>query len=286
MEDLDGKLGGRVGRELVVRPQVDDRLDAVVDERRPALVAQLADAVGADDRVVPRLAAVLGRMAAEVADVEQPVPEEVATTLQRLPARRLEASSTLRLRSRTSTRLPGAPSPGEIDGRVAARAAAQHRGVRPARAFDEHLLDAPDSLAVPLVRDALDDVDEPLDALLLDISGTWAGQCRFRPLPRRVDEREGAVVADLLDDLERLLEVALGLAREADDDVRRQREIGDRRAELVDEAQVALAAVRAAHRLEDAGRARLQRQVRVLADGVALRHRRDHVGGSPSDAGS
>src|SRR5262245_51371457 len=80
---LHGQLSRRIGRELVVRPQVDDRLDAVVDERGPALVAQLADAIGADDRVVPRLAAVLGRMAAEVADVEQPVPEEVAATLQR-----------------------------------------------------------------------------------------------------------------------------------------------------------------------------------------------------------
>ena len=95
-------------------------------------------------------------------------------------------------------------------------------------------------------------------------------------LPRAVDEREGAVVADLLDDLERLLEVALGLAREADDDVGRQREVGDRVAQLVDERQVALAPVRAPHRLEDARRARLERQVRVLADRVALGHRRDH----------
>ena len=86
VQDLDGQLGRRVRFELLVRAQVDDRLHAVVDERRPALVAQLADAVGADDRVVPRLVAVLGRMAAEVADVEQAVPEKVAATLQRLRA--------------------------------------------------------------------------------------------------------------------------------------------------------------------------------------------------------
>ena len=54
-------------------------------------------------------------------------------------------------------------------------------------------------------------------------------------LPRRVDEREGAVEADLLDDLERLLEVGLGLAGEADDDVGAEREVGDRRAQLLDE---------------------------------------------------
>ena len=47
-------------------------------------------------------------------------------------------------------------------------------------------------------------------------------------------------------------------------------------AQLADELEVALARVRAAHRLEDARRARLQRQVRVLADRRALGHRLDH----------
>ena len=45
---------------------------------------------------------------------------------------------------------------------------------------------------------------------------------------------------------------------------------------VLDERQVALARVRAAHRLEDPRRAGLQRQVDVLADGVALGHRGDH----------
>ena len=44
----------------------------------------------------------------------------------------------------------------------------------------------------------------------------------------------------------------------------------------VDELEVALARVGAAHRLEDARRARLERQVDVLADGVALGDRGDH----------
>src|SRR4029450_408299 len=83
VQDLDGQLGRWVGCELVVRPEVDDRLDAVGDERGPALVAQLADAVGADDRVVPRLVAVRGRMAAEGADVEQSGPKEVPAPPQR-----------------------------------------------------------------------------------------------------------------------------------------------------------------------------------------------------------
>ena len=54
-------------------------------------------------------------------------------------------------------------------------------------------------------------------------------------------------------------------------------EVGDRRAQLADEPQVALARVRPPHRLQDPARARLERQVRVLAHGGALGHRGDHV---------
>src|SRR4051812_44795577 len=57
----------------------------------------------------------------------------------------------------------GRVRPGEVDGRVAARATAEQCWIGAARAFDEHLLDAADAVAVPLEGDALDDVDEPLD---------------------------------------------------------------------------------------------------------------------------
>jgi hypothetical protein len=50
----------------------------VVEQRLPTLVAEPSDGVGTDDLAEPRLAAVLGRMAAEVADVQQAVPDEVA----------------------------------------------------------------------------------------------------------------------------------------------------------------------------------------------------------------
>ena len=89
---------------------------------------------------------------------------------------------------------------------------------------------------------------------------------RLGPAPRREDEGEGAVVADLLADLERLREVLLGLAREADDDVGGDRAVGHVLADERDAVQVAPAVVGAAHRLEDRARARLQRQVDVLAD--------------------
>src|SRR5947207_11170125 len=168
---------------------------------------------------------------------------------------------------------------GEVDGRVAARATAQALGVGAARAFDEDFLDAADALAVAPPGDALDDFHEALDPFALDLVGDVVGhRRRLGAGARRVDEREGPVVADFLDCAERLLKLGVGLAREADDQVGRQREVRDGCAELGDEPQVALPRVRAAHRLEHACRPRLQRQVRVLADGLAFRHRRDHRG--------
>ena len=72
-------------------------------------------------------------------------------------------------------------------------------------------------------------------------------------------------------------EVVLGLAGEADDDVGAEaRGRGSRRACSSTSVEVALARVGAAHRLEDARRAGLQRQVHVLAHRVALGDRGDH----------
>ena len=51
---------------------------------------------------------------------------------------------------------------------------------------------------------------------------------RRRAGPRAVLEREGAREADLGDEPQRVLELGLGLAREADDEVRRERDVGPR----------------------------------------------------------
>ena len=67
---------------------------------------------------------------------------------------------------------------------------------------------AADALGVPLGRDPLHDVDQPLEPLVLDLLRHLVWHLgRLRAVPRRVDEREGAVVAHLLDDRERLPEV-------------------------------------------------------------------------------
>src|SRR5439155_75986 len=78
--------------------------------------------------------------------------------------------------------------------------AAQERGVGPRGAFDEDLLDATDPPPVPFECRPLDDLDETLDAIVLDVVRhlTWHCSC-FRPGARRVDEGERAIEADLLD---------------------------------------------------------------------------------------
>ena len=129
---------------------------------------------------------------------------------------------------------------------------------------------------VPLARDPLDDVDEALYPLALDLVRHLVGHGgRLRSAPRAEHERERAVVAHLLDDLEGLAEVLLRLPREPDDDVRREREVGNGCAHLPDELQVALAPVGSPHALQHPARAGLERQVGVLADRSALGHRPD-----------
>ena len=76
VHDLDVDVARLVLGELLRPAQVDDARHAVLGERAPALVGQPADVVGADDtprRVSPP---VLGRQAAEVADVQAALPRE------------------------------------------------------------------------------------------------------------------------------------------------------------------------------------------------------------------
>src|SRR5204862_3993345 len=78
----------RVVFTLVLAAQVEHGVDAVRDERLPAGLAQLADAVGPDHRAEASLAAVHGSMAAEIADVEAAVPDEVSRRQLQLARRR------------------------------------------------------------------------------------------------------------------------------------------------------------------------------------------------------
>ena len=74
-------------------------------------------------------------------------------------------------------------------------------------------------------------------------------------------EGEGLGEADLLDQPHGRREVGVALAGKADDEVGRQRQVGPRRAQRVDEAAIVVGGVAAVHRLEHRIGARLHRQV-------------------------
>ena len=75
------------------------------------------------------------------------------------------------------------------------------------------------------------------------------------------------------------LEIGLGLAGEADDDVGRDGRVGHRRAYPLDDPEIALRPVAAAHPAQHVIGAGLQRHVQRRADVRGLGHRGDHVVG-------
>ena len=105
---------------------------------------------------------------------------------------------------------------------------------------------------------------------LVHVGGGRAG-------PRRIFERVGAGEADLGDQPQRVVEIALGLAREADDEVRRERDVGPRAAYPLDDAQIVRAGVAAVHRFENAVGARLHRQMQMRHQRRQVAVRRDQA---------
>src|SRR5262249_48600468 len=89
---------------------------------------------------------------------------------------------------------PGARSPGEVHGRVPARAAAAARGSGAARPLAQPFPPTPEPLGVPAGRRRLDDLDQALDPVALDPLGYLPGQpgC-LGAAARREDEGEGTV---------------------------------------------------------------------------------------------
>jgi hypothetical protein len=75
---------------------------------------------------------------------------------------------------------------------------------------------------------------------------------------------EALVEADVLDQLHGRLEVGVGLAGEADDEVGADRDVRAHRAQLADLLLVLERGVAALHRRQDAVRAGLHRQVQVV----------------------
>jgi hypothetical protein len=78
----------------------------------------------------------------------------------------------------------------------------------------------------------------------------------------RIFERERPRIGDLVDHAQRVAEILLALARETDDEVRRECEVGTRNAHARDDLEIIGAAVPPVHGGEDAVGARLHGRCR------------------------
>ena len=202
-----------------------------------------------------------------------------ADTGQQTTPRRT-ASGWWRRRSRTCVSSPGLRQPREVDDLVVARPAAQPLGIGARGAFDEHLQRAPHEPLGALVRVALDRLHEPSHPLHLHgVGHDSLASCSPASVPRRgentnVNAPSYPTFSTTSSVCAKSSSVSPG---KPDDDVGAERRVGNVLADQRDPVQVALAVVRAPHRLQDPARTRLQRQMDVLAHALKLRVRADHV---------
>ena len=138
----------------------------------------------------------------------------------------------------------------------------------------QHALQRADHLAADALGVVGDALLQALQARLLDLRRHVVGQLGGGGArARAVDEAEGVVEADLVDQAHGVLEVLVGLAGEADDEIRGQADVRARLAQAPDLALVLPGGVAALHQGEDAVGAALHRQVQVSSPARAPRHR-------------
>ena len=128
-------------------------------------------------------------------------------------------------------------------------------------------MNAPNQGRVAAGGVVLDEINEPPQPLVFQV--VWQLFVKARGLGAiagRVDKGVGVVESGFVIDSQCLLEVFLGLAGEAHDDVCRQGDVGHGLAHPRHQFEVALGVVGATHALEDPRRARLQREVQLVAD--------------------
>ena len=131
----------------------------------------------------------------------------------------------------TCANVPGSSGVGQVHDPVRPRARLRRHALLVA-ALHQDLDLGPELGGRPRRADALLERHEPLEPLLHDLlRDLLVERGRPRAGPRRVLEHERAVEVRLLDDLEGLCEVVLGLPGEAHDDVGRHRDVGDRLAD-------------------------------------------------------
>jgi hypothetical protein len=168
----------------------------------------------------------------------------------------------------TSSKCPrcrSPPSAVEHHDLVAAGAARHTRLVPFARPFHEYLYPLPDQPPVAFAGDLVENVQQPLVALLLHLLGQLTGQLRRRRVPPfRVPKDERLIELRLLKQRHRLLKVVVGLAGKPDNDIGADAHARLDTTQLVDDAEVALPRVAAVHGLEHPVASALHREVRAL----------------------
>ena len=147
----------------------------------------------------------------------------------------------------------------EVDPALVLGAARELARVLLRLALDEDALHGADHAAADRGRLLVDERLQPFEPVLLDLVRQVLELGGRRSGPRAVDEAERLIEADRPNQAQRLLEVFLGLAGVADDEVRRQRDAGPHGFELLDLRDVFRGRVAALHELQHAVRAALHR---------------------------
>ena len=131
-------------------------------------------------------------------------------------------------------------------------------------AFDEHALGAADHPARDLEGQLLDTLLQAHQPRGLDLGRRIVGHvCCRRARTGAEDEGKAGIEAHFVNELHGLLEVLLGFAGKTDDEIRRQRNIRARRAELFHQRLVFEHGIASLHRRQDAVGTGLHRQMQV-----------------------
>src|SRR6056297_3179761 len=154
---------------------------------------------------------------------------------------------------------------GEVDHPIVLSASGQFARVLAAGAFDQHTLGGPDHglgdrsrLGVEL---GLKRLEPGLLLFLRHVIGQAGGR---RAGARRVDEAEALVEIQVADQFHGLIEIGLGLAGKADDEIRGKRDVRSRLAQPADAVLVFQHRVPALHQCQHPVGAGLYRQVQIV----------------------
>jgi hypothetical protein len=159
---------------------------------------------------------------------------------------------------------------GEIDRAHVLGLAGQFVGVLLRRPLDQHRLHAADHGFRNLRRMRIDMRLQPFQPRMFHgIRGAVVQVRSGGAGTARIDEGEALVEADVFNQLHRLVEIGIGFAGKADDEIGRNRDVRPYRAQLADLGLEFQRRVAAFHRAEDAIAAGLHRQVQVVGQ---LRH--------------